>query len=143
MEKQKLPNVSPVNRRQLLEMSGQGIRIAGPDFTSLEASFCISGRFIISKKEFERLGRVPHKHLVLTILRKSQHGSAHPFRNCLLFQDDVQKAANAFSGWFSFDVWDYANFRYEGIYYVRVSLGDALSNVVKATIPPANDPGVI
>lgn len=134
MDRLKLPGFAPVEKPALLEMSEPGITIVGPELASLEARFCISGRFIIPKKEYERLNRVPHKHLVLTILRKSQYGSFHPLKNCLIFQDDVQEMSDAYSGWFSLDVWEYSSFRYEGTYFVRVSLGTALSNVVKATM---------
>ena len=134
MDKLKLPSYAPVEKPALLEMSEPGITIVGPELMSLEARFCISGRFIIPKEEYERLNRVPHKHLVLTILRKSQYGSIHPLKNCLIFQDDVQELSGAYSGWFSLDVWEYSSFRYEGAYFIRVSLGAALSNVVKTII---------
>ncbi len=136
MQADKLPNFSPVSNPLLLRLTGPGIHIVGPDLAGLETAFNITGRFIVSQEDFERMDRVPHRHLVLTVLRKSLYGSMHPFKNYVIFQDDVAKIGDAYSGWFSLDVWAYSKFRYEGIYYIRVSLGDALSNVVKAVCHP-------
>lgn len=140
----KLPNFNPVPDRALQGIQGPGIAIAGPEFPGLDTPFKISGRFICSQEDYERMNRVPHRHLVLTVLRKSMYGSMLPFKDYMVFRDDVEKAGKNYSGWFSFDVWDYAKFRYEGVYYVRVSLGESLSNVVEATMPPSTvDPGVM
>jgi len=137
MQADKLPNFSPVSNPLLLRLTGPGIHIVGPDLAGLETAFNITGRFIVSQEDFERMDRVPHRHLVLTVLRKSLYGSMHPFKNYVIFQDDVAKIGDTYSGWFSLDVWDYSKFRYEGTYYIRVSLGDALSNFVKAIMPPS------
>jgi hypothetical protein len=129
-----LPNFSPVAEVRLQSLSESGITICGPKTASLENPFTISGRFIVSEKEFGRLGGSPHRDLVLTVLRAPMYGSYHPLKGCMFFKDDIQKLAGAYGGWFSLDVWAYSGFRFAGLYHVRVSLGVALSNVVETRV---------
>lgn len=139
MQTDNLPNFELVSDPVLRSLGGPGIKITGPEHPGLDMPFKISGRFIVTQKEFDQMGGVPHRHLVLTVLRKSLYGSMHPFKNYLVFQDDVRKSGDLYGGWFSLDVWTYSKFRYEGIYFIRVSLGSALSNVVEATMPPSGN----
>jgi len=136
-----LPNVDPVPQKSLQSLTAPGIKICGPQSISQQNPFTVSGRFIVDEKEFERLGGSPHRDLVLTVLREPMYGSYHPLKGCLFFRDDVQKLSGAYAGWFTLDVWAYAGFRYEGTYHVRVSLGEALSNVIETRVVKAAESG--
>jgi len=129
-----LPNFTPVADSGLQGLSAPGIRLCGPKSAILENPFTISGRFIASEKEFNRLGGSLHRDLVLTVLRDPMYGSYHPLRNCMFFKDDIQELSGAYGGWFSLDVWAYSGFRIAGVYHVRVSLGEALSNVIETRV---------
>lgn len=129
-----LPNFNPVAEVRLQSLSAPGIRICGPKTASLENPFTISGRFIVSEKEFRRLGGSPHRDLVLTVLRAPMYGSYHPLKACMFFKDDIQVLAGAYGGWFSLDVWAYSGFRFAGVHHLRVSLGEALSNVIETNV---------
>jgi hypothetical protein len=134
MSKVTLPNVSPVAEVGLQKLSSPGIRISGPQSVSQNKPFTISGRFIVDEKEFKRLGGSPHRDLVLTVLSEPMYGSYHPLKGCLFFKDDIQQLSGAYSGWFTLDVWAYSGFQTEGTYHIRVSLGEALSNVIETRV---------
>jgi hypothetical protein len=136
-----LPNVNPVAEVSLQSLSAPGIRICGPEAASLESPFTISGRFIASEKEFKRLGGSPHRDLVLTVLRAPMYGSYHPLKSCMFFKDDIQDMSGRYGGWFSMDVWAYSGFRFAGVYHVRVSLGETLSNVVETRVVTGSSSG--
>jgi hypothetical protein len=134
MNKITLPNVNPVPEASLQSLSAPGVRICGPKSVNGEAPFTISGRFIVDEKEFDRLGGSPHRDLVLTVLRDPMYGSYLPLKDCLFFKDDTQKLSGTYSGWFTLNVWAYSGFQTEGTYHVRVSLGEALSNVIETKV---------
>jgi len=134
MSRSKLPNVTPVPDAGLQGLTSPGVIIKGPRSGSLESAFTISGRFVLSQEEFERLGGSPHRDLVLTVLRDPMYGSYHPLKNCMFFHDDIEEVSGFRSGWFTLDVWEYSGFHYEGTYHIRVSLGEALSNVVETHV---------
>jgi hypothetical protein len=129
-----LPSVTAVADKRLQSLTSPGVRISGPQKVELNSVFSICGRFIVTEDEFLRLGSSPHRNLVLTVLREPMYGSYHPLKDCMIFHDDVQKMSGAYSGWFSLDVWSYAAFRHPGIYHIRVSLGEALSNVIETGV---------
>lgn len=134
MDKNKLPNVDPVPDAGLQGLTSPGIKIIGPQSSNPESVFTISGKFVLSTEEYERLGGSPHRDLVLTILREPLYESYHPLRNLLLFHDDLEESGDNYVGWFSLDVWAYSGFRFEGTYHIRVSLGEALSNVIETKV---------
>ncbi len=134
MNKIELPSFNPIPETSLQSLAAPGIRICGPKSAALETPFIVSGRFIAREQEVDRLGGWPHRDLVLTVLRDPMYGSYHPLKNCLLFRDDIEKLPDAYGGWFSLDVWAYSGFRTEGVYHIRVSLGEALSNVIETRV---------
>lgn len=134
MTHKSLPNVDPVPEPSLQSLTAPGVKLSGPRSNNLDSTFTISGRFLVSREEFERLGSTPHRDLVLTVLRDPLYGSYHPLKNCLIFQGDVEELSGHYGGWFSLDIWAYTGFRHEGIYYIRVSLGEALSNVIETDV---------
>ena len=143
MNRNKLPNVEPVSDAGLQSLTSPGIRISGPQSTSLESEFLISGRFVLSSKELERLGGSPHRDLVLTVLRDPLYGSYHPLKGCMFFRDDIKDVSGFHSGWFTLDVWTYSGFRHEGIYHIRVSLGEELSNVIETRVESSASAGIV
>ncbi|NNK98432.1 MAG: hypothetical protein HKO88_05235 [Xanthomonadales bacterium] len=130
----RLPSVTAVADKRLQSLTTPGVRVNGPQSVDINSVFVISGRFIVTEDEFLRLGSSPHRNLVLTVLREPLYGSCHPLKNCMIFHDDVQNLSGAYSGWFSLDVWSYAGFRHPGIYHIRMSLGEALSNVIETSV---------
>lgn len=134
MDKIRFPNVNAVADQDLQALTTPGVRISGPQSMDVRSEFVISGRFVVTGEEYDRLGSSPHRNLVLTVLREPLYGSYHPLKDCLIFSDDIQKLSDAYSGWFNLDVWTYSGFRHEGIYHVRVSLGEVLSNVIETRV---------
>lgn len=135
----RLPSFAPIADKSLQSLAAPGVIINGPRSIDVLSVFSISGRFIVSEKEFVRLASAPHRHLVLTVLREPMYGSYHPFRNVMIFHDDVQTLTGAHGGWFSLDVWSYAGFRHAGTYHIRVSLGESLSNVIETTVKDSRE----
>lgn len=143
MNRNILPNVEPVSDEGLQGLTSPGVKISGPQSTSLESGFLISGRFVLSSKEFERLGGSPHRDLVLTVLRDPLYGSYHPLKGCMFFRDDITQVSGFHSGWFTLDIWAYSGFRHEGNYHIRVSLGEELSNVIETRVVSSTSAGTV
>jgi hypothetical protein len=129
-----LPRFSPVDDPELNAHVAAGVRIVGPGIVEVGAPYVISGKFVISEDEHRRRAATPHRDLVLTVLRDPLYASGQPFGRCVFFGDDVLLGAGTAAGWFTFDVWAYSGFREPGTYFVRVSLGDALSAYVETIV---------
>jgi hypothetical protein len=129
----KLPNVDIPKNSDLLGLSGPGIKIIGPSQVDLASVFPISGQFVISAEKFEQYNGAPHRHLVLTVLHHPGFNSINPFRESLLFCDDVQEISDGFCGWFNLDVFAYVS-SVKGTFHIRVSLGGELSDVIEAKV---------
>lgn len=128
-----LPRFAPVDDPALAAVDA-GIAIAGPGIVEAGAPFVVAGKFSISEEEHRRRATTPHRDLVLTVLREPLYATGHPFGQCVFFRDDVQLGGGRAVGWFMFDVWAYCGFRTPGTYFVRVSLGEALSGYLETVV---------
>lgn len=113
-----------------------GIRLVGPRTIDVDAPLVLSGAFAVPEAEHARRSGTPHRDLVLSVHREPFYACVQPFRDHLVFADDVHPARGLFVGWFSFDAWSCCGFRLEGRYYLRVSLGRTISPVCEVTVAP-------
>lgn len=111
-----------------------GIRIVAPRTIALDAPFPIAGCFAITEPEHFARAQTPHRDLVLSVHREPFYACVHPFRDRMVFADDVLAAGPLRVGWFSFDVWRYCAFRREGRYFVRISLGERISQAAEVAV---------
>jgi hypothetical protein len=74
------------------------------------------------------------KHIALVVTRGGNYTAIKPFRDMVVFEDDVHDDGQCASGNFNLNVFDHIQFNGEGDYYILCSLGNYLSNVVKVTV---------
>ncbi|MCP4486773.1 MAG: hypothetical protein GY820_05555 [Gammaproteobacteria bacterium] len=96
----------------------------------------ISGNFNVPvmQKGIHVKGAQVLKHIVLVVTRSGNYQSVTPFREVVVFKDDVQDSGNSCSGAFNIDLLDHIQFSGEGDYYCLCSIGNYLSNIVKITV---------
>lgn len=94
----------------------------------------LHGAFRISVEQAKWLGGEPHRAVVLLV----QHGPAHnvyvPFRERVLFVDDVGGSGGDVTGYFNLDVFDLQGQFAAGNYHLLVSMGELISSVVETTV---------
>jgi|GEM_PF-6837373 len=74
------------------------------------------------------------KHIVLVTTRSANYQTLTPFRDVIVFEDDIQTDGNFCSGLFNFNVMDHIQFDGAGDYYLLCSVGTYTSNIVKVTV---------
>jgi hypothetical protein len=74
------------------------------------------------------------KHIVMVTTRSANYQSLTPFRDVIVFEDDVQKEGDFCSGIFNINVMDHIQFDGEGDYYLLCSVGTYTSNIVKVSV---------
>ncbi|MGQ9424388.1 hypothetical protein ACXYTJ_00390 [Gilvimarinus sp. F26214L] len=84
------------------------------------------------------------KHIVLVVTRTTNYQSVTPFKETVVFEDDVQSHGDICSASFNINVMDHIEFGGEGDYYILCSVGTYLSNVARVSIasPSAQQHGV-
>lgn len=75
------------------------------------------------------------KHIVLVATRTANYQALTPFRDVVVFEDDVQKEGECYSGFFNVNVMEHIQFDGEGDYYLLCSAGTFTSNIVKVSVP--------
>ena len=74
------------------------------------------------------------KHIVLVVTRSGNYQAMKPFRDMVVFEDDVKDDGKNAAGNFNFNVFDHIPFKEGGDYYILCSLGNYLSNIIKVTV---------
>ena len=77
------------------------------------------------------------KHLVLVTTRSANYQSLTPFKDVIVFEDDIQTEGNYCSGLFNINVMDHIQFDGEGDYYLLCSVGVYTSNIAKISVTPS------
>ena len=74
------------------------------------------------------------KRIVLVTTRSANYQTLTPFRDVIVFDDDIQRDGNFCSGLFNFNVMDHIQFEGAGDYYLLCSVGTYTSNIVKVSV---------
>lgn len=74
------------------------------------------------------------KHIVLVATYYGQYAALKPYRDIVVFEDDVKDDGKYAAGHFNLNVFDHLPFNEGGDYYILCSLGNHLSNIVKVTV---------
>lgn len=74
------------------------------------------------------------KHIVLVATRTANYQALTPFRDVIVFEDDIQKEGNYCIGFFNMNVMEHIQFDGEGDYYLLCSVGTYTSNIVKVSV---------
>lgn len=96
----------------------------------------VRGRFRVSCAENGVPENPPEtlKHVILVVTRSGNYQALTPFKDTVVFEDDVKVSGSNCSASFTFNVMDHIAFDGKGDYYILCSLGTHLSNIVKVTI---------
>ncbi len=74
------------------------------------------------------------KHVALVVTRGGNYQAVSPFKDVIVFPDDIKISESSYSGFFNFDVFDKISFDGEGEYFVLCSIGTITSNIVKVSV---------
>ena len=74
------------------------------------------------------------KHIVLVATRGGNYQTLTPFRDVIVFEDDIQTDGNFCAGLFNFNVMDHIQFDGAGDYYLLCSVGIYTSNIAKVNV---------
>ncbi len=96
----------------------------------------VHGKFRV---QYEQIGVPTHatqtlKHLVLVVSRAGNYQTVTPFKDVVVFDDDVYHEKDGCSAFFNIDVMDHIHFNGVGEYYVLCSVGAYISNIVKVVV---------
>jgi len=69
-------------------------------------------------------------HIILVVTRSGNYQSVTPFKDVIVFEDDVQQSDAGCSGSFNIDLFTKILFDGEGDYYILCSIGSVTSNIL-------------
>ncbi|MBW2523163.1 MAG: hypothetical protein JRI23_03270 [Deltaproteobacteria bacterium] len=111
-----------------------GIALALAPRPSPASPLVVHGSFRLTPEQIEVLGGEPHRAVVLLV----QHGPGHnvyvPFRDRVLFADDVTASESGVTGFFNLDVFELQGQFAAGTYHLSVSLGELISPVLETLV---------
>ena len=74
------------------------------------------------------------KHIVVVTTRYGNYQSLTPFKDVIVFEDDVQLEGDICSGNFNINLMEHIQFSGEGEYYTHCSIGQVISNTEKVIL---------
>ncbi len=99
-------------------------------------SISIQGQFEIP---YQKLGITVQsvevlKHIVLVVTRGGNRAVTRPFKDFILFEEDIKELNQGCSGFFNLNLFDKITFSGKGDYFVMCSLGTTMSNIIKISV---------
>ena len=91
----------------------------------------IQGVFALPKKQDNKYSGKPHNAITTVINFDGRYVVVQPFKNIVVFADDIAENRSTLFGYFQFNVLDYFDYINSGNHYVLCSLGLYLSNTLK------------
>jgi hypothetical protein len=73
-------------------------------------------------------------HITLVVTRGGNYQAISPFKNVIVFSDDIKITESTCSGFFNFDIFEKIAFDGEGEYFVLCSIGTITSNIAKVIV---------
>lgn len=110
----------------------KGLHLAGPAEISTRERAVVSGAFQLLQEDARRIDEQPHRGLVLVLMTQSCAWTAiTPFRDFILFDDDVEILAGYARGYFSIPVLDGSERElFAGEVHVHASLGELMADPI-------------
>jgi hypothetical protein len=112
----------------------QGIEVVVGPRPARASPLVLHGTFRLPWADADRIEAPRHRALVLVVTRGAASAAFTPFREQILFEDDEEATRNGAFGSFAIDVFDLLGRDAAGVYYLFVSIGMHVSNVVRAEI---------
>lgn len=96
----------------------------------------LHGKFNITYEESGLLvtGADVLSHVILVATRTANYQSVTPFKDVVIFEDDVTETGSGCTGVFNIDLFKKILFDGEGDYYILCSIGSVTSNILKVTL---------
>jgi hypothetical protein len=107
-----------------------GLVLVGPERCRRGEECLIHGAFRIETSGDPGTPSEAHRALALAVTSLHEDWTLDPFRQSLLFEDDLRRDARGATGEFVVDLAVDGGFRHPGRYYVTASLGRHTSNTV-------------
>jgi hypothetical protein len=103
---------------------------------AVRGPLALVGVFQLSPAQADAIDQYPHRALVVALASTNGTMVTTPFRQRVFFPDDVQCVASLVRGYFRIDLVDPGEIVPAGPFWLTVSLGEHLSNVVGFAGPP-------
>jgi len=113
-----------------------GVKVALSPASAVRGPLALVGVFQLSAAQADAIDQYPHRALVVALASTAGTMVATPLRQRVFFPDDVQRVASLVRGYFRVDLVDPGEIVPAGPFWVTVSLGEHLSNVVGFAGPP-------
>ena len=94
----------------------------------------VHGSFLLSQEQSDALDGGIHRAVVLVVQHGSLHNALTPFRDRVIFADDVTPGTAGMAGYFSLDVFELQGGFAAGHYHLLVSIGEQVSAVVETYV---------
>ena len=114
-----------------------GVKVALSPEATKRGPLAVVGVFQLPAEEADAIDEHPHRALVVALASTEGTIVGSPLRERLFFPDDVHRAGSLVRGYFTIGLVDPGEVVPEGPYWVTVSMGVHLSNVVAFHGPPA------
>ena len=113
-----------------------GVKVALSPASAVRGPLALVGVFQLSAAQADAIDQYPHRALVVALASTNGTMVTTPFRQRVFFPDDVQRVASLVRGYFRIELVDPGEIVPAGPFWVTVSLGEHLSNVVGFAGPP-------
>ena len=129
-------DLSPTRDTPAIAADFVGVKVALSPASAVRGPLMVVGVFQLSPAQADAIDQYPHRALVVALASTAGTMVTTPFRQRVFFPDDVQRVASHVRGYFRIDLVDPGDVVPEGPFWVTVSLGEHLSNVVGFAGPP-------
>ena len=129
-------DLSPTRDTPAIAADFVGVKVALSPASAVRGPLALVGVFQLSAAQADAIDQYPHRALVVALASTAGTMVATPLRQRVFFPDDVQRVASHVRGYFRVDLVDPGEIVPAGPFWVTVSLGEHLSNVVGFAGPP-------
>jgi len=118
-----------------VDQNFSGIVVNAPAKVELQREkLCLHGTFQIKEEDVPNIGLELHRALVLLITLDGYSYTGNICRNITVFAEDEESIDGFRRGYFTVDVLEYSGLQYAGTYFVSVSIGCFVSNIVDTVV---------
>lgn len=110
--------------------------LVAPSSIELGTPLILRGEFKLAYAEAGTSARDEQvlKHIVMVVTRGGNYQTLVPFKDVVVFPEDVKRTENSVLGFFNLNLFDKIAFGGAGTYFILCSLGKHTSNVVSVEV---------
>ncbi len=112
------------------------IAIENPSKTNSKETLMIQGQFRVPYHQsgITVQGADMLKHIILVVTMGGARAVVRPFKDYVIFEDDIQDDGQSCSGYFKFNAFEKISFTEGDHYYIMCSIGTFTSDIVKVSV---------